>query len=184
MSRQGRGPKGPGFSGGHAENSLTFPPVTCQLIRLTHMGRQKRRGPTALEYAVIAPVFLLLVFGMIEYGRLRTVEQILANAAQQGVEQAVLAGTTSAQVNQTINDYLAGTSASGARVRLNPIDPETADSGEPVTVTITIPFNRVSWLPSPAFLGDTNLNARSVMRRENVQSERILQGWEADSVGG
>ncbi len=37
-----------------------------------------------MEFAVVAPVFLLLVFGMIEYGRMVMVQQVITNASREG----------------------------------------------------------------------------------------------------
>ena len=51
-------------------------------------GRAARRGVAAVEFAVVAPVFFLLVAGVIEFGRAMMVESILANAAQRARESA------------------------------------------------------------------------------------------------
>ena len=56
--------------------------------------RKKRRGAAAVEFAVVAPIFLLLVFGMIEYGRMVMVQQVLTNASREGARCAVLDGAT------------------------------------------------------------------------------------------
>ena len=48
------------------------------------MFRKNRLAAAAVEFAVVAPVFLLLVFGMIEYGRMVMVYQILTNASREG----------------------------------------------------------------------------------------------------
>lgn len=119
---------------------------------------------------MVAPVFFLLIFGMIEFGRLVMVQQVITNASREGARIAVLDGATGAEVNTAVENYLTGANISGANVTVDPSEPSTAGYGEPVTVTITIPFNQVSWLPSPMFVGgDTNLTATTVMRRETVQ---------------
>ncbi|HRX81016.1 MAG TPA: TadE/TadG family type IV pilus assembly protein, partial [Pirellulaceae bacterium] len=40
---------------------------------------RKQRGAAAVEFAVVAPIFVLLLFGMIEYGRMVMVQQMLTN---------------------------------------------------------------------------------------------------------
>jgi hypothetical protein len=47
-------------------------------------------------------------------------------------------------------------------------DTSSPDGGESVTVTVSVPFNQVSWLPSPMFLSGYMLSASSGMRRETV----------------
>ena len=167
MSHQNRGLEALGGSKVNTKTTADLRVKTYQLIRLGCVGRQKRRGATAVEFAVVAPIVLLLVFGMIEFGRMIVVQQVITNAAREGAEHAQLPGTTSEQVNKTIRNYLAGKSVSDARVSLTPIEPANAGDGEQITVTVSIPFHSVSWLPSPAFLGSTNLSARSVVRRES-----------------
>ena len=123
-----------------------------------------------MEFALVAPVFFLMIFGMIEVGRMVMVQQVITNGSREGARIAVLDGTTGAEVISAVNSYLQGARLSGANVSVNPAEPSTAGYGAPVTVTVTIPFGQVSWLPSPMFIGgDTVLTASSVMRRETVQ---------------
>jgi Flp pilus assembly protein TadG len=125
-----------------------------------------------LEFAVVAPIFFMLVFGIIEFGRAIMVKEILTNAAREGARLAVLDSPTpiASTVNSTVTTYLSNAGISGATVTINPTEPTTAGYGQPVTVTVQIPFGNVSWLPSPLFLAKTTqLTATSVMRRETVQ---------------
>ncbi|MEX0818548.1 MAG: TadE family protein [Pirellulaceae bacterium] len=131
---------------------------------------RKQRGAAAVEFAVVAPVFVLLLFGMIEYGRMVMVQQMLTNATREGARRAVLDGTSESHVKATVKDYLASGNilVNDNEISVTP-DPVTAVLGDPVTVSMSIPFSRVSWLPSPMFLGNTNMSSSSVMRRESVQ---------------
>ncbi len=80
------------------------------------MCRRKRRGAAVIEFAIMAPVFFLLVFGMIEFGRMVMVQQIITNASREGARVAVLDGTTAQNVKDKVNNYLAGAKISGATV--------------------------------------------------------------------
>jgi Flp pilus assembly protein TadG len=133
--------------------------------------RKKRRGAAVVEFAIVAPVFFLLIFGMIEYGRMVMVQQIITNASREGARRAVLDGATTAEVTTTVTTYLTSASVSGddLDITIDPDPPGNAAFGEPVTVTVSIPFSQVSWLPSPMFLGGTEMSAATVMRRESVQ---------------
>ena len=131
-----------------------------------------------MEFAVVAPLFFLLVFGMIEFGRMVMVQQVLTNASREGARLAVLDGTTSSEVATAVNNYLASGRVSGANVDLIAIDDQTgtektyeqSDYGDSIRVTVAVSFGQVSWLPA-SFFGnsDTNLGATTVMRRETVQ---------------
>jgi Flp pilus assembly protein TadG len=133
-----------------------------------------------VEFAVVAPVFFLFVFGMIEFGRMVMVEQIITNASREGARMAVLDPSTTSstswhdQIVSAVTTYLTNAGIPNVTsncVTVNPNDPSASSvkPGDPVTVTVTIPFNQVSWLPTPLFLGGKNLTASTVMRRETVQ---------------
>ena len=108
---------------------------------------------------------------MIEFGRAIMVQQILTNAAREGARVAILdsATPTASVVSSKVTTYLQSAGISGATVTINPTEPTTATYGQPVTVTVTIPFTSVSWTPSPWFLKTKTMTARSIMRRETVQ---------------
>jgi Flp pilus assembly protein TadG len=123
-----------------------------------------------LEFALVAPLFFLLILGMIEYGRMVMVQQVITNASREGARQGVLDGATTAQITTLVNNYLTAgqISPASATVTVAPNPPTDAEFGDPVTVTVAIPFNQVSWLPSPMYLGGKTLSATTVMRRESV----------------
>ena len=132
--------------------------------------RTKRRGTSAVEFAIVAPLFFMMVFGMIEVGRMVMVQQIITNAAREGARVAVVDGATSTGVTTAVNNYLTGAGISGATITTDPSDPNAASYGDPITVTVQLPFSRVTWLPSPWFIsGSTQMVAKSVMRRETVE---------------
>lgn len=134
-------------------------------------GRNRRRGAAAVEFAIVAPVFFLFVFGIIEYGRMVMVQQVITNASREGARRAVLDGATAAAVSTSVEDYLDSAAINGdsATVLFPQGDPENAGFGAPVEVRIEVPFNDVSWMPTPFFLKGKTLGASTVMRRETVQ---------------
>ena len=133
--------------------------------------RRNRRGAAAVEFAIVAPIFFMLVFGMIEFGRALMVQQVLTNASREGARVAVLDSQTATrtQVINTVSSYLANAGISGATIDMTPTEPTTAGYGQPVTVSVQVPFSNVTWLPTPWFLGSKTLRASTVMRRETVE---------------
>ena len=152
-----------GASGG------SLPPAKDKLVRPYRIFRRNRRAAAAVEFALVAPLFFLFVFAMIEYGRMVMVQQVITNASREGARKAVLDGATTASVTTTVNDYLAAGSITGATVTVAPNPPTNAEFGDPVTVTVSIGFNQVSWLPSPMYLGGRTMIATTVMRRESSE---------------
>lgn len=133
-----------------------------------HLRRGDRNGAAAVEFAIVAPVFFLLVIGFIELGRALMVQQVLTNASRVGARRAVALNVTDAQVIDAATDYAAGVAVPGISVEVNP-SPAAARAGDPITVTVSIPFNDISWVPSPWFMGDATLEATSIMRKEGFE---------------
>jgi Flp pilus assembly protein TadG len=141
------------------------------LEKLCRSCRKNRRGAAVVEFAIVAPIFFLLIFGMIEFGRVVMVQQLLTNASREGARLGVLNDATSAQVKTKVVNYLAGANITITSSDVNVVyatDTSSPGGGESVTVTVSVPFNQVSWLPSPMFLKNKTLSASSGMRRESV----------------
>ena len=140
-----------------------------KLHKLCRSCRRDRRGAAVVEFALVAPIFFLLVFGMIEYGRMVMVQQILTNASREGARRAVLDGSTTAGVVNSVTSYLQSSSITGATVTVTTSAPVAPDYANGMTVTVTIPFSQVSWLPSPMFLQTYQMSSSTTMRQETVQ---------------
>jgi len=128
-----------------------------------------RRGTAVVEMAVVAPLLFMLIFGAIEFGRALMVQQVLTNASREGARRGVLEQTTSAEVQSLVLDYLRNSSVTGATVSVSPASLDEVGFGDPVSVTVSVPFEQVSWLPAPWLLGDKNLTAQSVMSGERPE---------------
>ena len=122
-----------------------------------------------MEFALVAPVFFLLVFGMIEYGRMVMVQQILTNASREGARRAIIESSTASEVASIVANYLAATSVSGATWNVEPGELTSVGAGDPVTVTVSVPYDQVSWLPTPQRLGGVQLHGASTMRAERPE---------------
>jgi Flp pilus assembly protein TadG len=54
-------------------------------VRTTpHNGRARRRGQSLVEFALVIPIFLLLIMGVVDAGRLVYMNSTLSNAAREG----------------------------------------------------------------------------------------------------
>lgn len=139
--------------------------------------RDGRRAIAAVELAVVMPVFLLLVIGVIEVGRAVMVQQILTNASREGARRAVLEQSTTTEVESIVRDYLARNSINGASASIELTDSGGAtisnlaalSFGDPITVEVSISHNSVGWLPSSFFMGNAIMSAASTMQAERSQ---------------
>ncbi len=125
----------------------------------------RRRGVAAVEFAIVAPLFFLLIIGIIEISRAMMVQQVLINASRVGARRAITMSSSEQAVTDAVNEYVNGMGVSGVDIEVSP-NPATAAAGQAITVDVDIPFEQVSWLPAPWFMGGKNLAASSVMRKE------------------
>ncbi len=128
-----------------------------------------RRGTTLVEFAVVAPVFFLMVLGLIEFGRGMMVQALLTNAAQLGARAGSLDGSQASDVSTAVNNYLSAGGISGASSTVTPSPPSSALPGQDVKVQVSIPYSSISWLPTPAYLGSTTLSSTAIVQRESGQ---------------
>ncbi len=130
-------------------------------------AKKKRLGAAVVEFALIVPIFLTLVFGIIEFGRLMMVQQVLVNASREGARRAVLEGATVADVTQEVSNYLSSSSINvpSESIVVSP-DPTSIFNNENISVSISIPFSSVSWMPPLFYSGD--LQANTTMRSEKL----------------
>ena len=136
--------------------------------RKTMVNRKSRRGAAAIEFAVVAPVFFLLVLSLIEFGRMMMVQQVITNASRRGARLAAIEGMNSANVISEVEDFLADSSVSCAWVTVSPNSLSDAGRGDSVSVSVVVGLDDVTWLPAPEFLGGINLSASTVLSREAV----------------
>ncbi len=123
-----------------------------------------RRAAAAVELAVVTPVLLTMLFGIVEFGWLFTVGQGLVTAAREGARTAVLPGSTVADVESRVTQYMQPLGLTGYTTQVS-----TDGGGEPDgTVTVSIPYANVT-LVAGYFGGLTgDLTATCAMRKEAV----------------
>jgi Flp pilus assembly protein TadG len=124
-----------------------------------------RAGVAAVEFAIVAPVFFMLILGIIEIGRAMMVQQVLVNASRVGARQAALLTSTQSGVESAVTDYANGVGIHGVQVTVS-TNPATATAGTAITVGASTSFSNVSWLRSPWIMGGKTLSATSTMRKE------------------
>ena len=114
--------------------------------------KSTRRGASTVEFAIVAPLFFMLIFGCIEFGRGLMVQQILTNASRVGAREAITLNSTEANVISKTTNFASNASISGITVGVSP-NPAAAQSGDLITVDVSVPFSNVSWIPAPWFMG-------------------------------
>jgi hypothetical protein len=119
-------------------------------------GRGKDRGAAAVEFALVLPILMLLVFGMVDFGRAYNARITLSNAAREGVRVWALGGTE-AEATQRVNDTAVGLTISGVTY-------EPCTFGARTQITVTASFSYITPLIASFSPGLTSLSTNGVMR--------------------
>lgn len=129
----------------------------------------RRRGAAAVEFAVVSLVFFTFVLAFFEFGRALMVDYVLVNSARQACRAGIIPGATSSQITQTASTALTKGGVAGASVTVlvngTNADASSAQSGDRISVSVSVPVASVSWVPFTRYLTGS-LNGQYTLRRE------------------
>jgi Flp pilus assembly protein TadG len=103
-------------------------------------GRPNRpdRGAVAVEFALLLPVLLLLLFGIIDFGRALNAQITLTQAVREGARLASVGATSTSVVSRTQD---AATGLSPVTVTVTSSCPAGAGTGVDAVVQASYPFS-------------------------------------------
>ncbi len=145
------------FTTGHAPKESDHP----------HPVRRRRGtlGQGTVELAFAVPIFILMITGIVEYGRALMIQHTMTNAAREGARLAAVTGSESGSVEEAVNYFLqhGGLNVSDAQVS---ISGSNASTGSNCSVSITYPYRSIV-LRLIHFSSDSvNLSVNSTMLHE------------------
>ncbi len=139
---------------------------------------EPRRGAAMVEMALVLPIFVTVMLGIVEFGRGFMVANLVTNAAREGARQAIMYGSTNQQVTDKVRDFVTGTvnvenDDVGVVITITPAEGNStvgnevsgAQSQDLITVRVEVPFDKVSYIPG-SFLEGKTLAGVVAMRRE------------------
>jgi Flp pilus assembly protein TadG len=137
------------------------------------MNRSKRTGAAAVEMAVVLPLFLLVVFGIVEFGRGMMVKQLLANSARLGARRSIVEGKTNSEIEAIVvaacQNTISATATPAVTISINGAtgaDLANATEGDLCEVSVSVPYIKVSFLPMPKWMSTATLFAKCTMEHE------------------
>jgi Flp pilus assembly protein TadG len=120
------------------------------------LGRHRERGAAAVEMALILPLLILLVGGIVDLGRLFWVEVQITNAAREGARAGVVQGDVVARANA------AGSTAAGWQTPTFTGSCTTTPDGD-VTVQTSASFDFIFLNIIPGVPSSKTLTASATM---------------------
>lgn len=120
-----------------------------------------------VEFAIAAPVFLLILFASFEMIRLNMIRNLIQDAAYFAARDAMVPGATVEEAEAAANQILGYMNTKGAEISINN-GQSLNDDSESVTVMITVPISENSFL-IPNFSGGLEFTATATMNTERYQ---------------
>lgn len=137
-----------------------------------------RTGAALVEAALVLPVFFMAIVGIVEFGRGMMVTQLVTNTAREAARQAILDGSTNAEIISFAETTLAGAaSADVADIEVSiAVQPalgsaatgnnlSTTEAYDLITVEVSVPYDKISFFTGN-YLGGKTLSSSATMRHE------------------
>ncbi|HKT35265.1 MAG TPA: TadE/TadG family type IV pilus assembly protein [Nitrospira sp.] len=128
------------------------------------------RGAVATEFALLLPVFLTILIGIIEFGMIMYGREIVTNATREGARAGITQGPpklSQATIEGISYTYLTNTGINPANVTFTATG---AGGANPATLTVSGQYRYNFLIPYiPAMTGIPNpliINTQTVMRHE------------------
>lgn len=152
--------------------------TTVRMTTRIRGAMRNRPGQSLVEFVLIAPMLLLLIFGLVEFARAWNIRHVVTDAAREGARyMAVDNDMSDADVELIINAALqaAGLNPANATITLVACEGPTCSSptarqpGEAARVTINYPYSLgltrifLGWAVED---GQLNIGTTFVMRNE------------------
>ena len=120
------------------------------------------RGAAAVEFALLVPILLLLVFGIVDFGFMLNRDAVVNNATREAVRTASVGGT-SAEVTATVRSFLKGwpgaltVTVSCLRPTGAPCGSYDADAESGGTAIVRVTYKHPWVTPVGPFFGDDTI---------------------------
>lgn len=134
---------------------------------------QRERGASLIEFAIILPLLLVVLFGIVEFGFILYDKVMITNAAREGARYGILARSpryTEVEIQNRVSSYCTTNLISfggAASPQVNVTFPATLIFGENLVVNVTYQY-RFLFVPNfvPGLPQSLNLSSTAVMKYE------------------
>ena len=137
---------------------------------ITPVSARRRRGSTLVEAAIVLPLLILVIFGLIEYGslllRLQQIENVTRQAARYAATPDATQSATTTLVSTLMTTAGMPNSSSHYTVTTSPTDIGTAVRGDRITVTVSITYTNIAITRSSLIPVPTTVSRTVVMAKE------------------
>ncbi len=129
-------------------------------------GVRRERGSAVVEFAVVLPLLLAILFGIIEYGWVFMVRQTLQTAAREGCRVAILSTSVApyANVDARVDAVMAPTGLGRPTYQVTMTHATPGDPTE--TIVVSVPYDDISLVGGFFGIANYSMQGSCSMRKE------------------
>lgn len=142
-------------------------------------GRRRRRGATAIEFAMVAPAFMIVIVVCVEFSRMCLLRNLSQNACYEAARFVMTEGATVGDGIGRAEEILDRVGNVDAQITINGSDGSTNNEGEVegelafdtalVTARVEIRLSDNSLILPGAFYGDNTIRAQMTLQTERYR---------------
>lgn len=123
-------------------------------------GQTRQKGQSLVEFALVMPVFIVLLFGIMEFGRLWEVSNVMTSAAREGARVAAVTAPDVEAVTRTVQNILDAGQITDAEIQIS-----GPNSDNEISVALTLDYEPMSGVIIPG-LTTLSITRSTTMRWE------------------
>ncbi|WP_040379291.1 TadE/TadG family type IV pilus assembly protein [Dethiobacter alkaliphilus] len=124
---------------------------------------KNEKGQAIVESALVLPIILLLLLGMVEMGRMGNAYLTVTNAARHGARLGAVGGTN-AEIAERVQSAATALDPATIVVEIYPEHQRT--TGQDIRVTVSYPMSLILPLPTSILEGPVLVSSDTTMRIE------------------
>jgi Flp pilus assembly protein TadG len=126
-------------------------------------------GVIAVEFALLLPILIILIAGVLEFGLTLYIQEVITNASREAARAGIVIGDPRPTAEEVMNVALTYLTNFGVSCETSCISVTGAqgNSGDDLTVSVDLPY-QFMMLPSfiDGFVGEISLRAATTMKQE------------------
>lgn len=132
-----------------------------------HDFRKTQRGQAVVEMALVLPILIMLIFGIIEFGRILNTYMIVTNLSREGARQGATGGTDA----EIVTAVKSGTNSNqinpnNLTVIINPAANSPRARGSSVGVRVSYPVDIIAPVIGTVIGDPYTVTSETIMRVE------------------
>ena len=128
-------------------------------VQMIHSIKSER-GQSLVEFALILPLFIIVLFGIMEFGRLWEMTNLITSASREGARVAAISGSSQSQAINAAQHVLSAANIDDATVSV-----AGPNSESEVSVTVTVHYTPLTGSIIPGF-DQFSISRSTIMRWE------------------